>query len=133
MTENTQDTTWNHRGPLPPWPAEVDIVGWLHMSSEERAEHFRQRNEKEKRVFGEDCPDYLLADVRRMTAFWDHLAALLEMDSRERAEQIRRDMEQAWAGFGDEIERQTERWTRHWDQVAEAAKQRRAAAGADAR
>ncbi|HEY1246088.1 MAG TPA: hypothetical protein VGF29_14775 [Hyphomicrobiaceae bacterium] len=132
MTENTQNTTWNHRGPLPPWPAEVDIVGWLQMSSEERARRFSQSNEKEKQTFGEDCPDYLLADVRRMTAFWDHLAALLEMDSGERAKQVRRDMDQAWAGFGDEIERQTQRWTTYWDQVAEAAQRRPAAAGEQA-
>jgi hypothetical protein len=124
MTENTQETAWNHRGPLPPWPAEVDLIAWLETSSQQRAAHLMRHAEKEGASE---------ADTERVIRHWDHWAGLLKMDSRERAEQIRRDMDQAWAGFGDEIERQTQRWTKCWDQVAEAAKQRRAAAGADAR
>jgi hypothetical protein len=123
MAENTPETAWNHRGPLPPWPAKVDLVTWLEMSSQERAEHLRRHAEKEGGS---------VADTERVIRHWDHWAGLLKMDSRERAEQIRRDMEQAWAGHSDEIERQTERWTTYWEEVAEAAKRRPAAAGEQA-
>jgi hypothetical protein len=120
MAENTPETPWNHRGPLPPWPAKVELVAWLEMTSQERAAHLMRHAEKEGSSE---------ADTERVIRHWDHWAGLLKMDSRQRAEQFRRDMEQAWAGFPDEIERQTERWTTYWNEVAEAARQGRAAAG----
>jgi hypothetical protein len=108
-----------HRGPLPPYPADVDLVTWLEMSSQERADHIRRHGEKE---------GHSQADVERMIRFWDHNAALLAMEPDKRAAQVRHDMEKAWAGFGDEIERQTTRAIAYWDQTAAAAKERRAKA-----
>jgi hypothetical protein len=97
-----------HRGPMPPWPANLGFITWLEMSIEVRAQLFRQLAEKEG--FSE-------ADRDRMIRYWDHQAALLAMDSQERAAQIRRDMERAWEGFPQEIEPQTQRRIKAWDEI----------------
>jgi hypothetical protein len=96
------------RGPMPPWPASVDIVTWLQMSSEARAEHIRSHAQKE---------GWRDADTDRVIEYWDQAAALMAMGSRERAEQIRRYMEQAWVGYPAEIEPQTARWINAWDEI----------------
>jgi hypothetical protein len=122
-----------HRlGPLPPWPAKVDLVEWLLMSSRERAAHLR-------RAAAEDVAGMTSeASTERMVRRWDHWASLLGMDSQQRAEQVRSEMAKACAemrklsaeDIADEVERQTQRWTRFWDEVAaEAAKRRQPPGG----
>jgi hypothetical protein len=94
---------------MPPWPARCDLVGWLEMSDSERAEHIRRHAKEEGRSE---------VDIDRMVRHWDHLAALLEMDSAARVEQIRRDTEQAWSGFPDVIELQSVRWITFGNELA---------------
>jgi hypothetical protein len=114
-------------GPLPPWPAKVDLVEWLLMSSQERAAHLRGAAEED-----------VEASTERMIRRWDHWASLLRMDSQQRAGQVRSDIAKACAemrklsaeDIADEVERQTQRWIPFWDQVAaEAAKRRQPPGG----
>ena len=129
MQANEPVEKWDHRGPMPPWPGTCDLATWLAMKSAERAEHLMRSAEKDG---GLDEAE-IERQTHRMTRFWDHLAHLSEMDSQARAEQIRRDVEEAWSGLrkvsGDaaaeaEIERQTERWIRYWDKFAAAGTKR---------
>jgi hypothetical protein len=120
------------RGPLPPYPAKVELADWLLMSSQERHQLLRRHSEADVSVM-----EYTEADLARMTdrstAFWDHYAGLLGMDAEQRAEEIRRDIERACADMrklsvqerADEVERQVQRWTPFWDKVAAAAAERR--------
>jgi hypothetical protein len=109
MAESRQETGWNRRGPMPPWPARCGLIGWLEMGNGERAQHIRGHAEKE---------GWSEAEIDRMVRYCDHFAALLEMDSAARVEQIRRDTEQAWSGFPDEIEHQSVRWITFWTELA---------------
>ena len=124
------------QGPLPPYPAKVDLVAWLLMSSQERRQHLRRHWEADVPIMA-----YTEADLARMTEggaeFWDHYAGLLDMDAKQRVEEVRRDIERACADMrrlsveerADEVERQVQRWSPFWDKVAaEAAERRREAA-----
>jgi hypothetical protein len=125
------------RGPLPPYPAKVDLVAWLLMRSEERRQRLRRHWEADVPIM-----EYTEADVARMTDngadFWDHWAGLLDMDAEQRAEEVRADIERACADMrklsveerADEVERQVQRWAPFWDKVAaEAANRSQGAAG----
>jgi hypothetical protein len=128
-----ENPTYYWQGPLAPYPAKVDLVAWLVMSSEERRQLLKQ-----------DCEAdliYAAADVVRVTdrctRYWDFWAALLDMDAQQRAGEVRRDIEAACADMrplsakerAEEVERQVARWAPFWDQVAAAAAERRGRAG----
>jgi hypothetical protein len=130
MQANEPKYYW--RGPLPPYPAKVDLVAWLLMSSQERRQHLHC--EADVPIMG-----HTEADVARMTdgaaAYWDHWAGLLDMDAKQRAGEVGSDIERACADMrtlsveerAEEVEHQTQRWVPFWEKVAEEAARRRQA------